>query len=332
MKTSRALIVSLLSMGLIFTSCEKELYIDQPGNLVPKTVDQDPALPSIKVNGAQLHAEAFGNPNDPIVVVLHGGPGGDYRNLLNIRDLANQGYRVVFYDQRGAGLSQRFAYSTYQMREMYDDLSGVIAYYRTSPTQKVFLLGHSWGAILATAYINEYPAVIAGAILAEPGGFKWQDVKDYVTRSIKFKYLSEDLNDAVYQDQFITGNQNDQAILDYKFALRASTSDSEESPMGNEGPTLHWRSGAVTSKAYLDLGNKLNPDWSTNLSQYTTRILFIYSEHNTAYGREHALKVSSSYPNVQLFESLGAGHDMFSFPTGWNNTYPTMLEYLNSLK
>lgn len=329
MKNSKFIFVSLLSLGLLFPGCKEELLINEPGNLVPLTVDEDPTLPSIHVNGAQLHSQAFGNPNDPMIVVLHGGPGNDYRNLLNCQEFANQGFRVVFYDQRGAGLSQRFPYASYTQLEMYDDLSAVIAHYRTSPTQKVFLLGHSWGAILATAYINRYPAAIAGAILAEPGGFRWQDMKDYVARSRKLDYLGEDLNDAVYIDQFLTGEQNDQAILDYKLDLRASTS---EAPLGNEGSTPHWRKGAVTSSAYFDLGNKTNPDWTTHLDQYTTGVLFIYSEKNTAYGLEHAQKVSAAYPSVQLFETLGAGHDMLSFPTGWENTYPVMLAYLNSLK
>ena len=89
---------------------------DEPGNLVPKTVDEDPALPRIEVAGTLLHAEAFGDPTAPTVMVLHGGPGGDYRSLLPLRALADDGYRVVFWDQRGAGLSQRHDASTYTLR------------------------------------------------------------------------------------------------------------------------------------------------------------------------------------------------------------------------
>lgn len=322
----------MLSLGLFLSGCKEELLISEPGNLVPKTVDQDPGLPSIHVNGVKFHAEAFGNPSDPMIVVLHGGPGGDYRNLLNCKEFASHGFRVVFYDQRGAGLSQRFPYASYTQQEMYDDLGAVIAYYRTSPGQKVFLLGHSWGAMLATAYINRFPAAIAGAILAEPGGLKWKDVKDYVGRTQKLNYLGENLNDAIYQEQFITGNENDHAVLDYKFELWASEGGSSDSPTGNEGRTLHWRSGAVTHQAYVALGDQQNPDWTTNLDQYTTKVLFIYSENNKAYGLEHAQHVSSAFPSVQLFETLDAGHDMLSFPTGWSNTFPVMLAYLNSLK
>jgi len=67
-----------------------------PGNLVPKTVTEDLTLPAIEINGAHLHAQAFGDPRAPTVMVLHGGPGSDYRNLLSLQALADDGYRVVF--------------------------------------------------------------------------------------------------------------------------------------------------------------------------------------------------------------------------------------------
>lgn len=324
--------VAVLAILLIF-GCERDpLLMNESGNLVPKTVDEDTSLPSIDVNGIKLHAEAFGNPNGPMIVVLHGGPGQDYRSLLNIKEFANQGYRVVFYDQRGAGLSQRVPYASYNGEEMYDDLKGVIAYYKTSPTQKVFLLGHSWGAMLAAAYINRYPTAIAGAVIAEPGGLIWKDVEDYVGRANSFKYLGEGLNDAVYMEQFITGRQNDHATLDYKHLLWAAANQPEDSPTGIEGNLPRWRVGAVTFHAYIAMGKEKHLDWVSNLNKYTTKIMFVYSENNKAYGRSHALKVSSAFPNVELFETLDAGHEMLSFKKGWDNTYPAMLQYFNSLK
>ncbi len=323
----------LMALAIFTTSafwgCQNELDINQPGNLVPKTAEQDASVPSIKVNDAFLHSEAFGSANDPMIVVLHGGPGSDYRYLLNCKEFANQGYRVVFYDQRGAGLSQRFPKSYYTMQVAYDDLSAVISHYRTSAAQKVFLLGHSWGAMLASAYINRYPTVIHGAILGEPGGLIWKDVEDYITRSRKFKYFGESLNDAVYADQFITGKEDQHAILDYKFMLLASQESSE---IGNEGSLPGWRSGAVTFDAYLEHGDREKPNWTQNLNSYTKKVLFIYSAKNKAYGLGHAKRVSSVFPNVKLFKTENAGHDMLSFPTGWNNTYPEMVQYLNEMK
>jgi proline iminopeptidase len=322
------LIIGLLSLW----GCTKERLITEEGNLVPKTVEQDPNLPSVVVNGTMLHSETYGNPDSAMVVVLHGGPGSDYRYLLNCKELANQGYYVVFYDQRGSGLSKRHPKSAYSIQVMLDDLTGVIAHYRTSAAQKVFLLGHSWGAMLATAYIDKYPTAIRGAILGEPGGFKWDDIEEYTTRSRDVKLTSEMMSDFLYADQFVTGRKDQHAILDYKFALLTSSEGDPGHLIGNEGPLPFWRSGAVINNALFEIGDRDKPDWTTHLQQFTTKVLFVYSERNRAYGLAHAQKVSSAYPHVELVKINGAGHDMLSFPTGWNNFLPYALNYLNSLK
>ena len=322
-----------LAAGCLFSACEKgELDPNQPGNLVPLTVDQNPALPSIAVNGTQLHAEAFGDPNAPLLIILHGGPGNDYRYLSNCKEFANEGYRVVFYDQRGSGLSKRHPQDSYSIQVMLDDLEAVIDHYRTQPNQKVFLLGHSWGAMLATAYVNAYPDRIDGVILGEPGGFTYPQMSAYLKRLLSYSLFSEELNDILFLDQVLSGRKDQHEMLDYKLAIWASAEEGENSPVGNEGPLPFWRFGAVVNRSLFDIAEREGFDFTTHLNQYTTKVLFTYSENNTAYGEAHAREVSAAYPNVQLFRTDDAGHDMLSFPRGWANFHPVALAYLNSLK
>ncbi len=324
--------LSIMSMVLIaaiaVTACTKELKLNEPGNLVPKTVTEDASLPAISVNGTQLHAETFGNPDDPMVVMLHGGPGADYRSLLNAKALANDGYFVIFYDQRGSGLSQRHNKSTYSLQLMLDDVTAVIGHYRRSPGQKIFLLGHSWGAMLATAYVNSYPTAINGVILAEPGGFNWNQTRDYISRTRELSPFNEDSNDALYPDQVLTGKENEHEVLDYKMAVSSAYDSRKGNALGNAGAYPFWRFGAVTRNALFDIGSNDGFDWTTNLSHYTTKVLFCYSELNKAYGPEHAQLLSSAYPNVQLEMIKGTGHEILYF--GWNNFYPLVKTYLNS--
>jgi proline iminopeptidase len=326
-----ALTIALLA-ALVLPQCTKERHIGDAGNLVPLTADQDPSVASIAVNGAQLHAEAFGPADSALIVVIHGGPGSDYRHLLNCKAFADHGYRVVFYDQRGSGLSQRFPAASYSVQVMLDELSGVIAHYRTRPDQPVFLLGHSWGAMLAAAYINSYPDAVDGVVLGEPGGLVWNDVTDYVKRSRTIVMTKELANDLLYQDQFLTGRDDEHAVLDYKYAIMSAGDGDPDNPTGNEAGLPFWRSGAVINQALFEIGNDEEPDWTTNLQQFDTRVLFIYSENNEAYGLAHAQKVSSAFNNVELFMTPDSGHDMLSFPTGWSHAFPKMLDYFNDLK
>jgi len=330
MKKKLSFLSLVLIAAIVATACKKELKVNDPGNLVPKTVTEDLSLPAIDINGTRLHAEAFGNSADPMAVILHGGPGADYRSMLNAKALANDGYFVIFYDQRGSGLSERQDKNNYSLQLMLDDLGAVISHYRKSKDQKVFLLGHSWGAMLATAYINSYPTAINGVILAEPGGFTWDQTSDYISRTRNLSPFNENTNDGFYPDQLLTGKENEHEILDYKMALRSAFDRKEGNPIGNAGPYPFWRFGAVIQSALFEIASKDGFDWTKNLSHYTTKVLFCYSELNKAYGLGHAQLLSSSYPHVQLEMIKGTGHEIFYF--GWNNFYPIVKNYLNALR
>ena len=324
--------------ALSFVSCDEEQLITEPGKLVPLTVDEDPSLPSITVNGAMLHSEAFGHPDSTMIVCIHGGPGGDYRYMLNARDLANHGYRVVFYDQRGSGLSQRFSKKSYTdlglgaLDLMYDELSGVIAHYRTSPEQKVFLLGHSWGGIMATGYAGKHPNAIQAMVVCEPGGLIYDDILDYVERSRPFEILDESLNDATYLDQFITGKEDEHEILDYKFGLLASKN--EITGESNVEPGSVWRSGAIINEALLEIGDDYRPDFSENIDQFEVPVLFFYSEMNQAYPDSWAQQISGVYNAVDLVKVQGVGHDgIIQDDHAWMTiTMPEMISYFNSIQ
>lgn len=327
MKTRLLFLMALTMVIAFFTSCDTQ-ELSQPGALVPRTVDEDSTLPSIFVNGALLHAQTFGNPNDPMIVVIHGGPGVDYRNLLNCSALANDGFFVIFYDQRGSGLSQRFDANIYTVQLFIDDLDAVIQHYRKSPTQKVMLMGHSWGAMLATAYVNEYPDRISGLVLMEPGGLTWDDTKAYSSRLRVLEPFGEATNDFLYQDQFLTGD--DHITLDYKATLALALDFAKGNKAGNAGPFPYWRPGAVCNMAANKYAEEHSFDFTTHLQQYETKVLFAYSELNQAYGKAHAEKVSAAFPNVQLVEIKGTGHEIPYF--GWDNFYPIAKAYLNQIK
>ncbi|MGK2861813.1 MAG: alpha/beta fold hydrolase [Chitinophagaceae bacterium] len=330
MMKSKLLLLAIAATTMFFGACKKEININDAGNLVPKTVDQDPTLPSISVNGTQLHAETFGSPADPMVLFLHGGPGGDYRNGLQVKQLAAAGYYVVFYDQRGSGLSKRHPKSSYSLNIMIDDLDAVIQHYKTAPSQKVFLFGHSWGAILAAGYVNKYPARISGAVFAEPGGLSKKLLDEYSEGSRKLSFFAESTNDILYMDQFLTGKKNDHAILDYKLNVASSFTFEKGNAEGIEGASPFWRNGAVVLYALVDLSDKDGFDYTTNLNQFTTKVLFIYGEMNTTYGLRFAQKEAAFFPNSQISKINGTGHEMIYFK--WNNVQSAVLPYLNALK
>jgi len=337
MEIKKLLTATIIFSAVLIAGCEEERYINEPGYLVPKTVDQDPTLPSINVNGVMLHSEAFGHPDSTMVVCIHGGPGSDYRYMLNSKDLADYGYRVVFYDQRGSGLSQRLSKESYldqgigAVEALYDELSGVIAHYRTSPEQKVYLLGHSWGAMLATAYSGKHPDAIQGLVVCEPGGLIWEDVMTFMTNTRSFSLFGETLNDATYLDQFITPGITDiglHEILDYRYGVIVSSNEITGDVSG-----IAWRAGAIINSAFMEIGQKFEPDFSEGIGNFNVPVLFFYSEKDKGYPDSWAQKISSSYNFRTLVKISGTGHDGIIMDTGpWKaQTLPVILDYFNSL-
>jgi proline iminopeptidase len=327
MKRLFQVVVAAAIVAFSLASCEI-LEPGEPGLLVPRTVDEDGTLPSISVNGTRLHSETFGNPNDLMLVVLHGGPGGDYRSLLNCSRFSADGFFVVFYDQRGSGLSRRHNKETYTVQLFIDDLNAVINHYRQKTDQKVILMGQSWGAMLATAYVNARPGEISGVVMIEPGGFTWSDTEEYIKRVRSLELFDETTNDYVYLDQILTGD--DHIELDYKAALQSAADFSPGNKVGNSGPYPFWRIGAICNSAAMEYVRDHPFDFRTNLHQFTTKVLFVYSELNKAYGRAHAELVSSAYPNAQLACISGTGHEVPYF--GWAGFYAAAKTYLDTIK
>lgn len=316
------LILMCLASCLAFTACELKDPAE-PGLLVPLTVDEDPALPFVDVNGTRLHAKSVGNPGDPLLIQLHGGPGGDLSDHQRAEAFAEDGFCVVFFDQRGTGLSRRHGPEVFTLDNYMEDLRQLIAHFRQSPNQKVFLMGHSWGAMYAAGYVDRYPTEIDGLVLSEPGGFTLEDMQAYVARIFAVKPFSEGINDVVWTEQFVAGKSH--AELDYEFMLFGATDPNS----GNVGRLPSLRGGAVCSDAMFAFAEREGMDFTQNLSSYTTKVLFMYSEWNEAYGREHAELVSSAFPLVELLEIKGTGHDLHYF--AFDAYHAASLSYLSEL-
>ena len=114
-------------------------------------------------HGHRLYVEQSGNPDGPPVVALHGGPGGGSSPLLR-RLFDPHRFRIVVYDQRGAGRSQPYAGTEHNtLPDLVADLERIRTHLDVPRWEVV--LGGSWGVTLALAYALAHPEAVAGLVL-----------------------------------------------------------------------------------------------------------------------------------------------------------------------
>jgi len=300
----------LALLALFSVGCGACLDPEDPGNLVQRTVDQDPSLPHIEIAGTKLHSEAFGDPAGPLVIALHGGPGWDYRSMLPLQKLADRGYRVVFWDNRGAGLSQRHDAADIDPPQYLEDLRLVVEHYTTRPGQPLVFIGHSWGAMYATWFINEhgsYGGRVKGAILSEPGAFTSAELKKYIKQiESTISLTTEQINDGTWSRQFMS--PADHARADY-LAMLISFGGLPSEAHDPENPMPFWRYGAVVAKKLLTFADT-GFDWTTNLAAFPTKVLFLRGDKNTVCTLEQQQALAAEYPNAEVITMTDVGHEM----------------------
>lgn len=124
-------------------------------------------------NGATIAVRTQGD-SGQAVVLLHGGPGcPDY--LQPVAQRLPGHLRAVTFDQRGVGGST--ATRTFAVEDYLSDIEAVR---RHLGVERIHVLGHSWGGLLAQLYANKYPQRVASMVLTNSAagvGEQWRQVE-----------------------------------------------------------------------------------------------------------------------------------------------------------
>ncbi len=119
-------------------------------------------MPKIAVNGMNFYYQQSGQ--GPDVVLIHGVTGNmAIWPLINlIHDLARD-FRVTYYDLRGHGYSDTPP-SGYTSADMAHDLCALHDALQLGPS---YLVGHSFGAVIAAHAAVLYPQMVRGMVLSD---------------------------------------------------------------------------------------------------------------------------------------------------------------------
>jgi proline iminopeptidase len=280
--------------------------LEEPNAIVPATTDQNHLLSQITITvkgfSRSIHLKTFGDPVNPPVFVLHGGPGGDFKLMLPLMALADR-YFVVMWDSRGAGLSERVTKDELTIDSFLDEVAQVKAAF--SPNRRVILIGHSFGGNVMARYTANNPQEVSQLILIEPGKLDNSIKETHNGGAVSFM----DGQNFFWQNEILTSS--DHAAADYKaidMLPKSARNWTCDKSIATNYP--FWRFGAYHYYVVQLNSFKLpkNFNWATNIENYSGNISLVAGSCG-ALGERFQLKTNmKTLPNASFHTIENAGH------------------------
>jgi proline iminopeptidase len=140
----------------------------------------------VTVNGAKLWVVTVGS-GDPIIFIA-GGPGNAHPGLRSFDPLAQNHHQLIYFDAFGRGKSDTaLNVSEYTLARDIEDIEGLR---KALKLERVSVLGHSYGGVVAQGYALKYPGHLSHLILADTfhSFIMWQENDDNSNHEIKTNY------------------------------------------------------------------------------------------------------------------------------------------------
>ncbi|MBJ6764495.1 alpha/beta hydrolase [Myxococcaceae bacterium JPH2] len=273
----------------------------------------------------RLHHEVVGEGRD--VIVVHGGPGLPPAKPWRAATRPDSALRWHFYAQRGCGDSTRpFLEAptggTWQRMQAVEARLGLAAQLadlerirRLLGKERLTLVGHSFGALVAALYAAEWPEHVEALVLVAPAPLVTMPVGE------------DDLFTQVQARLDPTGQQSLAEWLRHTFEFPARLKDDEPhlaQHFANFGPlyaqAVHRErpeaqlpdsgaaGGFLSLGLYLSLGR--HHDWSTWLRRVRAPTLVIHGAKDLQ-PRSATARMVEALPHARLVELPGSGHFPF---------------------
>ena len=123
----------------------------------------------------ELYVEESGNPDGIPILYVHGGPGAGAEPRCR-RFFDPERYRIILFDQRGAGRSTPHAsLEDNTTQALVEDMEAIRQFLGV---EQWLLFGGSWGSTLSLMYAESHPArvsalILRGIFLCRPQDIRW---------------------------------------------------------------------------------------------------------------------------------------------------------------
>ncbi len=282
-------------------------------------------LTALVVNSQTMYSKAFGNPENPVLLFLHGGPG--YNSVgfeaSTAQVLSDNGFYVITYDRRGEGRSAELP-ADFTFDQTFNDLHALYAKYHL---KSATLIGHSFGGIVATLFAEKYPEKTKSVILV---GAPLSMQATLTTILVSSKSIYETNNDSVNLHYIQLLEQMDKSTLPYssycfshamqngfyypshpssealiiysKFRSNPELAKAS-SLMSYEAPTGFWTNENYTT---LDLTDHL-----INVLAATTPVFGLYGQEDGLFSVSQVLNIEQLLGKENISYFTNCSHNVF---------------------
>jgi len=159
----------------------------------------------VNVGECELYCELEGN-GTPLVLI-NGGPGATHHCFHPSFSQAKGHFKIVYYDQRGCGLSQFKKGKGYSIDQAVEDIDHLR---EALNINKWIVLGHSYGGTLAQSYAAKYPEHVLGLVLVG-SAYDGLPIKESGTR--QYDYMSPEEKERIRQIYKTPGLSEEQIVF-----------------------------------------------------------------------------------------------------------------------
>lgn len=272
------------------------------------------------VNGAKLWVVSVGR-GEPLIFIA-GGPGGTHLGLRSFDSLAKSNIRLIYFDAFGRGKSDTSKdVKAYTLERDIEDIEGLR---KAMHLNKINLLGHSYGGVVAQGYAVKYGENLSHLILANSfhSFIMWQKNDDNSNHEIKTNYpeVWQELM-KIREEGAVSSEEKHQEIygrVPYGF-LYAYNPARFEPALPNPAVKRRTYPNAFNTKLYYQMvgkdgdfivGNDIgNFDFRKQLKNLKMPVLIIGGRYDRVAVPEMMVKFKEYCPQAQFVMFEKSGHN-----------------------
>jgi len=245
----------------------------------------------IRSDGGVTRYKIFGQKNIETLILIHSFNGFLESWNPNINSLVDAGYRVVVYDLFGRGLSDR-PRTNYDLSLFRGQLGSVV---EAIGAKKVYLVGSSFGAVIASDYAMTYPDQIERLVMVGPAGWPQEGGRNWllnipVVGELAFHYFGMKILKPKVEDYLLNSSKYPEVLEKWEsFARYPGFMRSALSTL-KYSPVLDYTAG------WEQLGKRNIP------------MVFIWGKQDVSFPFSNTKKLSKLIPHAKLVGINNAAH------------------------